>query len=94
MSLRAEAGRWNTFIIRLDSVERKLPYVVLNYLKTILSPAWGTGETESEKDTFLEEAFSKGIAETYEIDNPKRPGRTALAIRLNRSHEIVKQLLK
>lgn len=88
-----EVDRWKLFINRLDSVERQLPYIVLNYLKTIVSPAWGVGVTESEKDAYLQDAISEGVVEVYEVVNPKLPGRTTSAIRLNREHEIVRRSL-
>lgn len=83
-----------TFVRRMDSIEQSLPYVVLNYLKTIVSPAWGAGSDAIQRHAFLEELVSDGILEEYDVDNPKRPGQTTIAIRLNRSHENVIEALQ
>lgn len=53
-----DAIKWKTFVGRLESMERQMPYVVLNYLIRILSQAWGAGATEAEKNAFLEEGLS------------------------------------
>lgn len=90
---QGEGSAWTTFINRLDSVERQLPYVVLNYLRSIVTPAWGTGGTDMEMEARLQEAISEGLVETYEVQNPKRPGYTTTAVRLNREHDTVKQVL-
>lgn len=83
-----------TFISRMDELERTLPYVVLNYLKrTVSNRAWGVGDDENEKEDFFANLLADGVLEEYEIANPKRPGRMVMAVRLNRSSEIVKATL-
>ena len=83
-----------TFVQRMSNLERSLPYVVLNYLKTIATPAWGIGSDAIQRHVFLQELISDGILEEYDVDNPKRPGQTAIAVRLNRSHENVIEALQ
>jgi hypothetical protein len=86
-------SRVQVFVRRMDSVERTLPYVVLNYLKTVVTPAWGAGSNEIQKHAFIQELLSDGILEAYDVENPQRPGRTTTAVRLNRTHENVIQAL-
>lgn len=81
------------FVRRMESLERTLPYVVLNYLKTILTPTWGIGSDAIQRDAFLQELILNGILEEYDADNPRRPGQTVVAVRLNRGHENVMEAL-
>lgn len=83
-----------TFVMRFDSLERTLPYVVLNYLRqTILTSAWGVGMTQPEIDAFVSRMLSDGLLVQYDVANPKRPGRTTPAVKLNRSHTTVVEIL-
>ncbi|MFQ5875037.1 MAG: NYN domain-containing protein, partial [Dehalococcoidia bacterium] len=92
--LSEDLRRFQAFVLRLDSVERKLPYVVYSYLRdTLLSPAWGAGNTELDRAMFLSDAEEKGIMEFDTVDNPKVPGKKTTIVRLNRDNEIVKELL-
>lgn len=85
---------WKPFIRRLDSLERALPDIVCNYLvNSILERSMGCGDTKQEKQQFLEEAVLTGLVEFYDIPNPKLPGRTVQACRLNREDPIVAQIL-
>ena len=85
---------WRIFVLRLNSLESKLPYVVRNYLRDrILEPSMGCGETLEEKETFLNRAVEDGIVIEYEIENPKLPGRTVVACRLNKENDLVKRIL-
>lgn len=85
---------WRIFVLRLNSLESKLPNVVRNYLRnTILEPSMGCGETLEEKDAFLDRAVEEGIIVQYEIENPKLLGRMVIACRLNSENELVKQIL-
>ncbi len=89
-----EISRVQAFVNRMDEVERTLPYVVLNYLRnTLVTQTWGIGSDESQKHSFLDKLLTDGVLEEYQVDNPKRPGRTTTAVRLNRSNEVVKQAL-
>lgn len=91
-ALDEEVTKWGVLIHRLDSMERELPYVVLSYLRSLLSPAWGAGPSELEQEAFLQDALAIGILETYQVDNPKRPGRKVTVVRLNREHDTVRQM--
>ena len=85
---------WRIFVLRLSSLESKLPYVVRNYLRDrILEPSMDCGETLEERERFLNKAVEDGIVVEYELENPKLPGRTVTACRLNRENDLVKRIL-
>ena len=94
MPLILPLEEWRLFVLRLNSLEKKLPYVVRNYLRdTILDPSLGCGETMDEKDAFLNKALDEGIMLQDEMPNPKLPGKVIAACHLNRENDIVKQIL-
>jgi len=93
IALTPTLGKWKAFVTRLHEMERTHPYIVLNYLRRLLSQAWGAGDTEAERAAFIQEALSQDIVITYELDNPQLPGRTVTALRLNRDNDLVKQIL-
>lgn len=85
---------WRPFILRLNSLEKELPYVVRNYLRdVILDPSLRGGETMDEKDAFLNKALNEGIIVQDEVPNPKLPGRMVVTCRLNRENDVVKQIV-
>lgn len=87
-------AKWGRFVRRLDGLEHQLPYIVRSYLiHTLLAPSWGRGETEAEKETFVDEAQAAGLLESYEIDNPQRPGKLVNVVRLDQTNETVRQVL-
>lgn len=94
LSLMPLAADYRAFVERLDSVEKKLPYVVWGYLRdTILESSLGYGETMDEKNAFLNKAVEEGIIIKEEMPNPKLPGKVVATCRLNRQNELVRQIL-
>lgn len=85
---------WHPFVLRLNSLEKGLPYVVRNYLRDVIfDPSLGCGETMDEKDAFLNKALNEGIIVEEDMQNPKLPGRMVVTCRLNRENEIVNQIV-
>ncbi|MBI4294696.1 MAG: NYN domain-containing protein [Chloroflexi bacterium] len=89
-----DMGEWRLFIERLGDLEKKLPYVVHNYLRDkILDASMGCGQTAPERDEYLKKAATLGIILEQEMPNPKMPGRTVTTCRLNKENEVVKKAL-
>jgi len=95
IQLGLPAEEWRPFILALDSLESKLPYVVRNYLRdSIMDAGMGCGHTKEEKGAFLDRALEEGITLEDKIPNPKLSGRTVQKVSLNRSNDIVKRILR
>ena len=81
-------------IRRLDSLEKSLPYVVRNYFRDrILLTSQQFGETAADVDLLLDGACEAKALEEYEVPNPRLPGRTVRAVKLNRDDPVVQGAL-
>jgi len=81
-------------IRRLDSLEKSLPYVVRNYFRDkILLTSQQFGETAADVDLLLDGACEAKALEEYEVPNPRLPGRTVRAVKLNRDDPAVQGAL-
>ncbi len=68
---------------RLESVDRKLPFVALTYYRDrILPEGIVNGEDELARRDLVENLLRFGLIETYKVDNPNNPDRQVTAIRL------------
>lgn len=91
---KEEAEVTHALIGIVDSLEKSIPYVVRNYLRSqVLLPKQIFGETSQEIDGLLDQVVSEGILIEDEIPNPKVKGRTVQIVRLNRANGTVKEVL-
>jgi len=82
------------FIRRLHGLEKSLPYVVRGYFRSTImenAPEWG--ETPQEQEDFIERAIADGLVETYEVPNPRIPGRQVVCLRLVKDNAVVRSVL-
>lgn len=89
-----DLARWSKLIGVLDSLEKRLPAVHLNYfLRTIMLSYRLGGLTDDDRYAYLETARERGIVVYEEADDARRPGQKVQAVRLNREHDLVKEIL-
>lgn len=89
-----DVSRWAKFVSILASMESKLPFVAISYFHKNIMLSYGLGgQTQDDRNAFLEEARESGIINIEEIDNPVRLGYKMRVIKLNRGNLIVKEIL-
>jgi len=89
-----ELSKRCSFIRKLDSLEKALPHVVLNYLTNLLLKEKIYGETAFEVSDFLKVERSKKYLNEYTIPNAKIPGKEVVCVKLKRDDQMVVDALK
>lgn len=86
-ALMRSGGQPAISVMHLARLESRLPMVARNYFRDLLP-----GDHE-QREAAIVRALQQGIVIPYELPNPKMPGRTMLAIKLNQDHPTVKAIL-
>lgn len=81
---------WEEFINLLAKAEKTLPFVALKLFRD----QWLSFENPKLRGRIVNEAIDEGIAKTFNQPNPKNPSFPTTAIKLNRSHQLVKEILE
>lgn len=89
----SELSKWTPLIIQLDTVERRLPYVVrTHFINQYITPGLGYGDEFEQKAAVLSLARELGLLEFDRVPHPQS-GLPVQTLRLNRNHEMVKIIL-
>ncbi len=86
---------WAKFILYLDQRESsRLPFIAKKmFTRELPTSIVGVYDSPEGRERVVSEAFASGICEMYYVPNPKVPGSQTAAIKLNRSHEFVINIL-
>jgi len=76
---------WESFIKKVDELQKSLPFLGLNYLINELMPG---------KKELIVKSLDKGILVKYKVENPCKPEFQTSACRLNEENPFVKKILK
>ena len=89
-----EIAYWSKFVNILNSLESKLDFVALTYFHKDIMLAYRLGgQTHDDRWAHVETARELGIITIEQIDNPVRLGFKMRVIKLNRNHQLVKEIL-
>ena len=90
-----ELRQLTPFIRTMLSLEGKLPFVGLTYLRdTVLRPGLLTDDSKQGRHNFVNDLITRGILETHLAENPRRPEFPTTAVKLNREHALVQGALE
>lgn len=88
-----ELIKWAPLVKQLDTVERRLPYVVRShFMKQYMTPGLGYGDTFEQKEATLDLAGQLELVEFDRVPGPK-DGMPVRTVRLRRDHTMVKTIL-
>lgn len=86
---------WGQFVLLIDSVEKRLPYVSGRELRDQILPRYYLGgPSMQDRHTYIEKAVAQAILVRYSVEDKARSSYLITAVRLNRENEIVKQILE
>lgn len=89
-----EVRQLKRFFQTMDSLEAKLPFVGLTYLRdNILRPGVISDATKRGRQDFINDVISLGILETDRVANPSNPQFPVTTVKLNRNHALVQGAL-
>lgn len=82
------------FVVRIDRFSRNVSFVGYGKLCREWMVDWGVGRSERDCFDLMERWQSQGIVETYQVPNPMNPLYPTTAVRLQREHPLVREIME
>lgn len=86
--------KWKKFVILMDQLETKLPYISVKYLRDTILPMYQLGGPSlDERVAYLETAREMGLIFKDTHEDPTRSQFAITVVKLNRENETVQKIL-